>query len=71
MKININQKQSTDNLKVNFLSQELELAHDDYLKRKNEIITKLYTMWRNQEIPAVYRDWIRQAARFINESDMK
>ena len=71
MKININQKQSTDNLKVNFLSHELELAHDDYLKRKNEITTKLYTIWRNQEIPAVYREWIRQAARFINESDMK
>lgn len=71
MKININQTQSIDNLKVNFLSQELELAHDDYLKRKNEIITKLYTIWRNQEIPAVYREWIRQAARFIHESDMK
>ena len=71
MKININQTQSIDNLKVNFLSQELELAHDDYLKRKNEIITKLYTIWRNQEIPSVYRDWIRQAAKFIDEGDMK
>ena len=71
MKININQTQSIDNLKVNFLSQELELAHDDYLKRKNEITTKLYTIWKNQEIPAVYREWIRQAARFIQESDMK
>ena len=70
MKININQTQSIDNLKVNFLSQELELAHDDYLKRKNEITTKLYTIWRNQEIPAVYREWIRQAARFINEKEV-
>lgn len=71
MKININQNQSIDNLKVNFLGSELELAHDDYLKRKNEIITKLYTIWRNQEIPSVYRVWIRQVARFIQESDMK
>ena len=71
MKININQTQSIDNLKVNFLRQELELAHDDYLKRKNEIITKLYTIWKNQEIPTVYRDWIRQAARFIDESEQK
>ena len=70
MKININQTQSTDNLKVNFLSKELELAHDDYLKRKNEITTKLYTIWRNQEIPAVYRDWIQQAARFIEEREI-
>ena len=70
MKININQTQSIDNLKVNFLGQELELAHDDYLKRKNEITTKLYTIWKNQEIPAVYREWIRQAARFINEREI-
>lgn len=70
MKININQTQSIDNLKVNFLGKELELAHDDYLKRKNEIITKLYTIWRNQEIPSVYRDWIRQAAKFIDEKEI-
>lgn len=70
MKINITQKQSIDNLKVNFLGKELELAHDDYLKRKNEIITKLYTIWRNQEIPSVYREWVRQAARFIDEGEI-
>ena len=71
MKINVTDKSHQDLLKVNFLGKELELAHDDYLKRKNEIITKLYTIWRNQEIPAVYREWIKQAARFIVESDMK
>ena len=70
MKININQTQSIDNLKVNFLGKELELAHDDYLKRKNEITTKLYTIWRNQEIPAVYREWIQQAAKFIDEGQV-
>lgn len=70
MKINITQKQSIDNLKVNFLGKELELAHDDYLKRKNEVITKLYTIWRNQEIPSVYREWVRQAARLINEGEI-
>lgn len=71
MKIKVQDISEADNLKVNFLRSELELAHDDYLKRKNEITTKLYTIWRNQEIPTVYRDWIRQAARFIQESDMK
>ena len=71
MKIKVQGSSEVDNLKVNFLKGGLELAHDDYLKRKNEITTKLYTIWKNQEIPAVYREWIRQAARFINESDMK
>lgn len=70
MKIKVQDISEVDNLKVNFLSHELELAHDDYLKRKNEIITKLYTIWRNQEIPSVYRDWIRQAARFIDEREI-
>ena len=62
-------------LKVNFLGtdleKEMELAHQDYNKRKNEIISKLYTIWKNDEIPTVYRNWLRQAARFINESDMR
>lgn len=70
MKIKVQDISEADILKVNFLSQELELAHDDYLKRKNEIITKLYTIWRNQETPNVYRDWIRQAARFIDEREV-
>lgn len=68
-------KGESDNLKINFLGssvdKQLEMAHEDYIKRKNEIITKLYTIWRNDEIPTVYRNWIRQAARFIKESDMK
>ena len=70
MKIKVQDKSEADILKVNFLGKELELAHDDYLKRKNEIITKLYTIWRNQEIPSVYRDWIKQVARFINEGEI-
>lgn len=68
-------KSDKDVLKVNFLGsnldKELNLAHEDYKKRKNEIISKLYTIWRNDEIPAVYRNWVKQAARFINESDMR
>lgn len=70
MKIKVRDCSEADLLKVNFLGKELELAHDDYLKRKNEITTKLYTIWKNQEIPTVYRDWIRQAARFINEGEV-
>lgn len=70
MKIKVRDCSEADLLKVNFLGKELELAHDDYLKGKNEIITKLYTIWRNQEIPSVYRDWIRQAARFIHDGEV-
>ena len=71
MKIKVQQKSEADLLKVNFLGKELELAHQDYKIRKDEIITKLYTIWKNEEVPAVYRDWIKQAARFIQESDMR
>lgn len=71
MKIKVQQTSEVDNLKVNFLGSGIEIAHKDYLKRKNEIITKLYTIWRNHETSEVYRKWIQQAVRFINESDMK
>ena len=71
MKIKVQNTSEVDNLKVNFLGRELELAHEDYNKRKNEIITKLYTIWRNQEIPAIYRKWVQQSAKFIAESDMR
>lgn len=54
----------------NFMGDELELAHQDYEKRKKEMIGKLYTIWRNTEIPALYRNWIRQAARFVNEREI-
>lgn len=75
MKINIvESKHKKDLLQINFLGssldKQLELAHKDYEKRKNEIITKLYTIWRNEDIPSVYRIWIRQAARFINEKEI-
>lgn len=71
MKIKVQDISEADILKVNFLGKELELAHEHYKEQKNEIISKLYTIWKNDEIPAVYREWIKQAARFIVESDMK
>lgn len=68
-----NNQPEADILKVNFLGSlddQLELAHEDYEKRKNEIISKLYTIWRNDNMPPVYRKWIRQAAKFINEREI-
>ena len=59
-----------DVLLKNFMMSELELAHHDYEKRKKEMLSKLYTIWRNNEVPALYRNWIRQAARLINEKEI-
>lgn len=77
MKIKVQDKNSVDLLKVNFLNSkdvdllvELNEAHEYYMKRKNEIITKLYTIWKNKEIPSVYCEWLRQAAKFIKEKDI-
>lgn len=69
MKVQVREINTYDLIKVNFLGKELELAHKDYEKRKDEIISKLFTIWKNDEIPAVYREWIKQAARFINEGE--
>ena len=70
MKIAIKGESFKDELKVNFLGKELELAHEDYIKRQDEILTKLYTIWRSKDVPAVYRKWIQQAAHFIIEKEI-
>ena len=48
-KIGVEEIHTYDLLKVNFLKDQrimkaLEEAHDDYMKRKSEVITKLYTI---------------------------
>lgn len=74
MKTNVLNKNHNDIIKINFLGtsidKELELAHQDYEKRKEAIINKLYNIWRNDEVPTLYRNWIREAARFINEKEI-
>lgn len=70
MKITVKDNSIKDELKVIFLSKELELAHEDYLKRQDEILTKLYTIWRSKDVPAIYRKWIQQAAKFIVEKEI-
>ena len=66
---------SRDYLLIHFkgddeITKEHLKAYHDYQKRKNEMITKLYTIWKNPDIPSVYRQWIRQAAKFINEKEV-
>lgn len=71
MKITVQDNNTVDRIKVNFLGLELEKAHADYMSRKEDSITKLYNIWRNTDIPAIYREWVRDAARLLNESDMR
>lgn len=51
------------------VKQAIEL--NEKTKLKNEMITKLYTIWKNPEIPAVYRQWVQQVARYINKMEVK
>lgn len=37
----------------------------DETKYKNELMTKLYTIWEDKTIPLVYRQWVRQVAIYI------
>lgn len=38
-------------------------------KYKHEIITKLYTIWKNPDTPVVYKKWVQQAAQYINSME--
>ena len=49
------------------VEQAIEL-NEKAKKNENEIITKLYTIWKNKEIPAVYRRWVQQTAKYIKET---
>lgn len=70
MKITVQDNNTVDRIKVNFLGLELEKAYVDYKTRKEDSITKLYNIWRNTDIPAIYREWVRDAARLLNESNL-
>ena len=52
------------------VGQAIEL-NEKAKKNKNEIITKLYMIWKNKEIPAVYRRWVQQAAKYINDMEAR
>lgn len=49
--------------------QELELAHQDYEKRKNEMLTKLDTIKRLSKVP-VLKLWCDQISEFIKEKEV-
>lgn len=51
------------------LEMELEEAHLDYEKRKNEILSKLETM-RNSGLSPTFDKWLDQAMEFIKEREI-
>ena len=71
MKINVSDLSTVDTFRVAFLGRELEDAYSDYIKRKNNIISKLYFIYKEEGLPRTYKKWLKQAAEFILESDMK
>lgn len=50
--------------------EELEKAHQDYEKRKHEIITKLICLKDGKISKATKREWLDQAINFINEKEI-
>ena len=55
--------------------EELDAAHEDYEKRRNEIRIKLECIHSNSFVKAhriteVEREWIKQAIDFIKEKEV-
>lgn len=49
---------------------ELERAHLDYLKRRNEIISKLNTIYSRLDLNTHEAKWLMQAIDFIKEKEI-
>lgn len=71
MKVKVTGESEVDTFRVVFLGRELEEAHTDYNKRKNDIVRKLYFIYKEEGLTRAYKNWLKQAAEFILESDMK
>lgn len=52
------------------MENELEKAHKDYLKRKHEMLSKIYTMKNTGSMPVVYCKWLAQIEEFIKEREI-
>lgn len=52
------------------MMEELEQAHQDYEKRKNEIITKLKTLRDCASLQRHERNWLNQAIEFMKEKEI-
>lgn len=41
--------------------------HDEFIKRKNEMLSKLATIANDSTTNEVYKSWCKQISEFINE----
>lgn len=53
-----------------YIDQAYEAAHHDYMKRKDEIISKLQTIKNTKEIKKLPNKWIDQTIEFIKEKEI-
>lgn len=54
----------------NFLDEEYEKAHIDYIKRKNETLSKLKTIRKMEDFSQIPIEWIDQIIEFIKEKEI-
>lgn len=52
------------------MEKELEKAHLEYERRKNEVISKIVTIQSDIHTHKVYREWLEQIKDFILEGEI-
>ena len=61
-------------IKKDYLMDELEKAHNDYIDRKERLLVNLITMKSNLDgdnyVPKNYVYWLEQAIEFIKEKEV-
>ena len=52
------------------VEEALELAHQDYEKRRNEILSKIITIRSDVKTHKVYKEWLNQVYDFVKEREI-
>ena len=68
MKIMIIGDNKTENIEVVRRSTEEE-AHIYYLNSKQHVLANLHKICEAEDVPAIYRSWIKQAIKLIKEGE--
>lgn len=66
MKINYTESEPIT-IKVIFIDKEMEKAHNDYINRQRDCLNRIELILENEEIPAIYREWLESIYKFIKE----
>ena len=59
----------TPTLKPN-VDKQLELAHKDWLERKEEILGELISVYNDIDVPKDYKTYLKHAIDFIKEGEI-